>query len=38
MATFNQKLIGIGYSKLDMTKAYVGHYQTSVMDVFYKNN
>ena len=38
MVIFNQKLISIDYSKLDMTEAYLGHNPTSVMDVFYKNS
>ena len=34
MVTLNQKLIGIDDSKLDMAEAYLGHYQTSFMDIF----
>ena len=34
MVTLNQKLIGIDDSKLDMSEAYLGHFQTSFMDIF----
>ena len=37
MVTLNQNLMGIDDSKLYLTEAYLGHYQTSIMDIFYKN-
>ena len=38
MITLNQKLIGIDDSKLDLTEAYLGYYQMSIMDIFYRDS